>query len=122
MIQSNLVAMALLFSAAPLAAQDNSPSAKQLDSRLGACLTSASAGAPRDSLLRAIVAVRSVCETQIRRVRDLRVGKVDERFGLPDAKLTASQQEALEKARDAAIRRLNDEIALTISNWTGLTR
>ena len=43
-------------------------------------------------------------------------------IGLPDAKLTASQQEALEKARDAAIRRLNDEIALTISNWTGLTR
>ena len=65
--------------AVPVAAQDD---AATLERRLRACLVSGSAGAPRDSLLNAVVAVRSLCHTQINRVRDLRLETIDGSFGL----------------------------------------
>ena len=115
--------LALLTSAlAPLAAQDDLSSEELLERRLRACLVSGSAGAPRDSLLSAVVAVRSLCYTQIRRVREFRLAAVDASFGLPEARLGASRQDELDRARDAATRKLNDEIALAISNFTGLTK
>src|SRR5690606_25792379 len=117
-----ILAFALLAGAAvPLAAQADSPEEALLERRLRACLTSGAAGAPRDSLLSAVVAVRSLCHTQIRRVRDLRLAVVDASFGLPDARLSASRQIELDRARDAATRQLNDEVALAVSNFTGLT-
>ena len=104
----------------PATAQDDA-NGDLLERRLGACLASGSAGAPRDSLLNAVVAVRSLCHTQIRRVQDTRLRAVDASFGLPGAKLTASQLDERDHARQNATRQLNDEIALAISNFTGLT-
>ena len=117
-----LLGLALLAAAAaPLAAQDDVPNEETLERRLGACLVSGSAGAPRDSLLGAVVAVRSVCHTQIRRVREFRLAAIDESFGLPEARLSASRQDELDRARDTTTRQLNDEITRAISNFTGLT-
>jgi hypothetical protein len=106
--------------AAPLAAQDDPSDGAPLERRLRACLTSGSAGAPRDSLEAAVVAVRSLCYTQIRRVREFRLAAVDASYGLPEAQLTAERQDELERARDLATRKLNDEIALAIAEFTGL--
>ena len=117
-----LVAVSLLATATtPLFAQDASSDSGLLERRLRACLTAGAPGAPRDSLTAAVVALRSLCHTQIRRVREDRLATVDASFGLPEARLSASEQDELERARDAATRRLNDEIALAISNFTGLT-
>ena len=116
-----LGAALLAILAAPLMAQDGLSDGELLERRLRACLVSGSAGAPRDSLISAVVAVRSLCYTQIRRVREFRLAAVDEGFGLPEARLTASRPDELDRARDTATRQLNDEIALAISNFTGLT-
>jgi hypothetical protein len=122
MTRSILLGLALLAAAAaPLAAQDDLSDEALLERRLRACLVSGSAGAPRDSLLAAVVAVRSLCYTQINRVRDFRWREIEGSYGLPDARLTLAEQDALEQARDAAERRLNDEIAQAIANFTGLT-
>ena len=93
----------------------------ELTRHLRACLTSGSAGAPKDSLLSAVVAVRSLCAGQIKRLREYRHAEIDRQFGLPEAKLTPRRQDELERAHDAATRALNDEVALAISNFTGLT-
>jgi hypothetical protein len=122
MVRPVLLGLALLASVAtPLAAQDDPSDGALLERRLRACLVSGSAGAPRDSLLSAVVAVRSLCYTQVRRVREFRLAGIDASFGLPEARLSASRQDELDRARDAATRQLNDEIALAISNFTGLT-
>ena len=105
---------ALAVSAAPLAAQDGPAGEAQLERRLRACLVSGSAGAPNDSLLSAVVAVRSLCHTQINRLRDFRLREIDARLG-------AARQDELDRARDAETRRLNDEVARAIANFTGLT-
>ena len=104
--------------AVPVAAQDD---AATLERRLRACLVSGSAGAPRDSLLNAVVAVRSLCHTQINRVRDLRLETIDGSFGLPGARLSPAQQDERAQARDLETQRLNDEIARAIATFTGLT-
>lgn len=121
MMRSLLFGLALVVCAAPLAALDDLPSEEQLERRLRACLVSGSAGAPTDSLLSAVVAVRSLCYTQISRLRDSRLRDIDASFGLPEARLGAVRQDELDRARDAETRRLNDEIARAISNFTGLT-
>ena len=108
--------LALVFAAAPAVAEELDATA-----RLGACLVSGSVGAPRDNLLAAVIAVRSLCHTQIGRVREERLAAVDARFGLPEAKLSPSEQNELEGARSAETRRLNDEIARVIAAQTGLT-
>ena len=118
MIAALLSATLLLVPAPTFAAQADED---QLSRRLRACLTSGSAGAPRDSLTSAVVAVRSLCYTQIRRVREARLRAVDDSFGLPEARLSAAQQEALDQARKTATFQLNDEIARAIANFTGLT-
>ena len=114
--------LALLAPAAPLTAQDEPVAPALLESRLGACLSAGSGGAPRDSLTSAVVALRSLCHTQIRRVREVRLAAVDASFGLPEARLSASRQDELDRARDQATRQLNHEIAFAISNHTGLTQ
>ena len=121
-VRSLLTGLALLSMAAPLAAQDDAADRDQLERRLRACLTSGSAGAPRDSLQAAVIAVRSLCYTQIRRLEDLRLGEVDRRFGLPEAELTAAERERWEDARTRERRALNHEIAMAISNFTGLAQ
>ena len=93
---------------------------QRLERRLRACLSSGAVGAPRDSLLSAVVAVRSLCHTQIRRVREFRLAAVDASFGLPGARLSSAKRDELDREREAATRRLNDEIALAISDFTGL--
>lgn len=79
-------------------------------SRLRACITSGAAGAPRDSLHSAVVAIRSLCGAQIARVRDQRVA---------DATRGLTGEEA-KAAETRAILALNDEIARTIAAMTGL--
>ena len=110
------VAIAGLLLAAPAAA---APSAED---RLGACLVSGSAGAPGDSLMSAITAVRSLCYTQIKRVRADRLEAVDARFERTGERLTREQRDERDRARDAATRQLNDEIARVIAAHTGLTQ
>jgi hypothetical protein len=121
MMRSLLLGAALAVGSAPLAAQDDPAGEAQLERRLRACLVSGSAGAPKDSLLSAVVAVRSLCHTQIIRLRDFRLRDIDARFGLPEARLSAARQDELDRARDAETRRLNDEVARAIANFTGLT-
>jgi len=113
--------LALAVCTAPLAAQEEFSSEEQLERRLRACLVSGSAGAPTESLLGAVMAVRSLCHTQINRLRDLRLREVDASFGLPETRLTPARQDELDRVRDAETRRLNDEVARAISNFTGLT-
>ena len=115
-MRSLLFSFVLAVCTAPLAAQDDFSSEEKLERRLRACLVSGSAGAPRDSLLSAVVAVRSLCHTQINRLRDFRLRQVD-----TETRPTAVYQDELDRARDVETRRLNDEVARTISNFTGLT-
>ena len=72
LVSGSAAALALLLAAAPATAE-----APDATDRLGACLVSGSAGAPRDSLLAAVVAVRSLCHTQISRVREERRARPD---------------------------------------------
>ena len=121
MARSLFLAIPLLATAfAPLAAQDSSPDKELLERRLRACLSSGSAGAPKTNLMTALLAVRSLCHTQIKRVEAVRLREVDEQFGLPEARLTASQQDELAHQRLLASRRLNHEIGMAVSNFTGL--
>ena len=120
-MRSLLFGFVLVVCAAPVIAQDDFSSEEQLERRLRACLVSGSAGAPRDSLVSAVVAVRSLCYTQINRLRDFRLREIDGSFGLSRARLSAIRQDELDRARDVETRRLNDEIARAISNFTGLT-
>ena len=107
--------------AVPVPAQNVASDEAALVRKLRDCLTAGAPGAPRDSLTSAVVALRSLCYTQIRRVRDVRLRAIDERFGLPEASLTQREHEELERARDLATRHLNDEIAVAVANFTGLT-
>lgn len=112
----------LLAAAVPAAAQVDYPSdEKSLERSLRTCLTTGAPGAPRGSLEEATVALRSLCYTQIRRLREFRLAEVDKKFEQPATVLTPSEREAYESAREAAIRGLNDDITLAISNFTGLS-
>ena len=81
------------------------------ESRLRGCLLAGSSAAPTTGLREAIVAVRSFCHPQIKRLREFRVATATQ--GLSGR--------AAEEAEDRAIRSLNDEIAHAIANFTGLT-
>ena len=116
-----LAVAAFATTAAPLAAQEDLQDGELLERRLRACLTTGAPGAPRESLAAAVVALRSLCHTQIRRVREFRLAALDSSFGLPAARLSASRQAERERAHDAATRQLNDEIAAAVSHFTGLT-
>jgi hypothetical protein len=113
-----LAAAALVLAPVSAPAQESVPDS---ESRLGACLAAGAGGAPRDSLEHAVVALRSLCYAQIKRVLAARLRVVDARFGPPDAKLPPSRANARAEARAAETRRFNNEIAVTISNLTGLT-
>ena len=122
MLRTALLGISLALAAAtPIVAQET-PDKAVLERRLRACLVAGSAGAPRDSLMAAILALRSLCYTQINRVEDVRLREVDESFGLPAARLSAAEQARLERERDLARRRLNHEIGMAVSNFTGLSQ
>ena len=123
MLRNAALGLGLLASAmAPLAAQGDVSDEALLQRRLRACLTAGAPGAPRDSLASAVAALRSLCYTQFRRLRELRLREVDAPFGLPNKTLSRDEQEQLGHARDRATRQLDGEIALAISNFTGLTQ
>ena len=78
---------------------------------LRTCLVTGSSAAPRTGLHEAVLMVRAFCGPQIGRVQDKRV-----------AVATAGREgAAADAAKDRAIRTLNDEIVLAITNFTGLT-
>jgi len=104
----------------PLHAQDDAADKEVLERRLRACLAAGAVNAPRESLLTAVVALRSLCYTQIGRVEDVRLREVDQRFGLPEARLTRSEEERLDRERELERRRLNHEIGMAVSSFTGL--
>ena len=114
-LSASLVATA----ATPLAAQGGA-SNEVLERRLRACLAAGAPGAPKDSLMAAILALRSLCHTQIRRVEEVRIRQVDESFGLPEARLSAQEQSRLDNERSLARRRLAHEIGMAVSSFTGL--
>jgi hypothetical protein len=116
-----LAGLALLGAAIPAAAQEASDE-RIAERRLRACLEGGLAGAPRDSLMAAVISVRSLCRIQIGRANDERIREIDARFGLPDTPLSDVQRAQLAKARDAATRLLNDEVVVAVSNFTGLTQ
>ena len=123
MLRAALLGLSLLAGvAATSAAQDDLSDGALLERRLGACLTAGAAGAPRESLTSVVVALRSLCHTQIRRVREFRLQAIDESFGLPEQTLTRREQAELDRVRDRTTRALNDEIAVVVSNLTGLTQ
>lgn len=113
-----LIACAALTSALPaapaaLAAPAAASEAGDLaESRLRGCLLAGSSAAPQTSLHEAVVQVRAFCLPQINRVRGIRAR----------AATAGLSGKAVKAAEDTAIRALNDEIARTIANFTGLTR
>lgn len=85
--------------------------AELAESRLRGCLLAGASAAPQTGLEAAIISTRAFCGTQIRRVRENRVKAAT-------AGLSGENREA---AEDRTIRALNNEIAVTIANLTGLT-
>jgi hypothetical protein len=98
------LALAVLLLATPASASAEELNHEQAMKRMEACLSSGAPSAPRESLTAAAIQLRALCKPQIDRVRDLRLA------GVEDA-----------AARDAIIRRLNDEVAFAIANYTGLS-
>ena len=115
LLKPGLIALVAML-AAPAVADDPDASGREpaqalAESRLHGCLLAGSTAAPDTGLRDAIISVRAFCGAQLNRVRDLRVESAT-------AGLRGAQADA---ARDQAIRGLNDEIARTIANFTGLT-
>lgn len=108
MIRSLALALALS-AAVPAAAADEA--ADLAESRLRGCLLAGSSAALGGSLAQAIVSVRSFCAPQIKQVRGHRVR----------AAATGLSGQARKDAEDRTTRALNDEIALAVANFTGLT-
>lgn len=96
--------------ATPAVAQDDVPP-DLAESRLRGCLLAGASAAPATNLQSAVVSVRSFCGAQIKRVRTHRV----------DAATAGLDGEAAKRAAEKATRDLNNEIALAIANFTGLT-
>ena len=103
-----VVAASLL--AAPLSAQPAGTDYDLAESRLRGCLLAGASAAPSE-LRAAIVSVRSFCTPQISRVQGYRV----------TAATKGLAGQAAREAEARAVRALNDEIALAIANFTGLT-
>lgn len=108
MIRALALGLALC-AAVPATAGDDA--ADLADSRLRGCLLAGASAAPQASLREAVISVRSFCTPQIKRVQGDRV----------KAATAGLSGEARKAAEDSAIRALNDEIALAIANFTGLT-
>lgn len=106
--------------AMPLSAQGGASNEELLERRLRNCLSAGAPGAPRDSLMAAILALRSLCHTQIKRVEAVRIERVDKSFGLPEAHLSVRDRERLESERNLARRALAQEIGVAVSSFTGL--
>ena len=105
--------LALALALAPLAAPTTAQSdaAELAESRLRGCLLAGSSAVLGGNLAEAVGSVRSFCATQIKQVREHRV----------QAATAGLSGEARKAAADRATRALNDEIALAIANFTGLT-
>ncbi len=82
------------------------------EKRLRGCLAAGATSAPKTSLASAVQSVRAFCGPQIADMSELRVAEATQ--GLTG--------EASEEARKRAIRALNNEIALAVANFTGLTQ
>ncbi|MGX7896204.1 hypothetical protein [Tsuneonella sp. HG222] len=119
MSRTAFAALSLLLCATPVTAQVEGQTPAELERKARICLTSGAPGAPRESLLAAVVALRTLCAPQITRLRKARLDAVDAAYP-PDERITPRQREAREDARDDAKRRLNGEIAYAVSNFTGL--
>lgn len=100
--------IAALSIAVPATAADDP--VKRAETRLNSCLLTGSSAAPQTTLREAVISVRSFCGTQIKRVQRHRVQLASN--GLAG--------DAKKPAEDRAIRALNNEIAVTIANFTGL--
>lgn len=114
MIRTLALVLALGLSApaiAAIAAIAANEAAELAEQRLRGCLLAGASAAPQPGLEAAIVSTRAFCGTQIRRVRDNRVKAAT-------AGLSGEDRKA---AEDRTIRALNNEIAVTIANLTGLT-
>ncbi|MFM5916482.1 MAG: hypothetical protein ACKOOL_03000 [Novosphingobium sp.] len=109
MMRTMSLAAAAVLLAAPAAAQDQ-PDAAQAESRLRTCLLTGSSAATGASLEAKVIQARAFCGAQINRVRDQRVAAATQGLSGDDAR----------KAADRAIRALNREIAVAVSNFTGL--
>jgi hypothetical protein len=110
MIRALIPLMLVVASAAPAVAQGDA-GADLAESRLRGCLLAGSSAASPTSLRQAVVSVRTFCKPQIDRVLALRVAAAA-------AGLTGR---AADLAEERARRALNDEIARSIANFTGLT-
>jgi hypothetical protein len=81
-------------------------------SRLRACVTAGSAGAPRESLQAAVIAVRSLCRPQINRAYEAS----DRRVAAANPRAKAAQ---LSELRQAARRTIDYDLAILVSTATG---
>ena len=82
------------------------------ESRLRGCLLAGASGTGQTQLEAAVIQVRAYCGAQINRVQRYRVAAATEG-------LSGNEAEA---AKTRAIRALNEEIALAVANFTGLTQ
>lgn len=82
------------------------------DKRLRGCLAAGAATAPQTNLAAALQSTRAFCGPQIADLAAFRTREASK--GLSG--------EAAEKAKTRALRELNNEIALTVANLTGLTQ
>ncbi len=104
-----IAALALGLSAPALA--DSALADDLAESRLRGCLLAGAAAPGQADLRSKVMQVRAFCGAQINRVRDLRVAAATQ--GLNGAEA--------DTARADTVRALNDEIALAIANYTGLS-
>jgi len=109
MIRAILVGCAVVALAAPAAADE--PLGPDLaESRLRGCLLAGSSAVTRKDLEGAVIQVRAYCGAQIKQVREQRVAAATQNLKGDEAR----------DAADRAVRVLNQEIALAVSNFTGI--
>lgn len=107
----SFLALFALAATVPTIAQAGGISSEEAaEKRLRGCVLTGSSAAPRTSLSAALASVRAFCGPQIGDLAELRVRAATD--GLED--------EAAENARKRTIRKLNDEIAYAVANFTGL--
>lgn len=112
MLLRPVAALVLCLAAPASALAGELPGPDLSETRLRGCLLAGASAVTRSDLQGAVIQVRAFCGAQINRVRDLRVA----------AAMHGLKGEEARAAKDRAIRDLNQEIALAVSNFTGLAQ
>jgi hypothetical protein len=110
-VRTLLSVLALLTSQAAFAESDSSDPIEMAERRLRGCILAGASTAPRTSLAAALASTRAFCGPQIGDLAALRI----------ESETKGLQGDPAEQAKRRVMRMLNDEIALAVANFTGLT-